>query len=161
MIARLSFSQPSHLLSIAEDLAGYRGSANLRQTAMRRAVSNAYYAVFHALCGVCADGLVGRGKPDLMRTVYRSIDHGPVKRSLLSAAALSTFPDIVKIADLFASLQQHRHAADYEPLMPLFNRSQTLAIIEEARRAVVLIEQLDAEARLRLSILLVVSKRAQ
>ena len=100
------------LLAIADDLAQYRGTANLKQMAMRRAISNAYYAVFHAICGVCADSLVNRSKPDLTQAIYRSIDHGPVKRLLLSAAAREIAPDMRKIGDLFAALQQQRHRAD-------------------------------------------------
>jgi hypothetical protein len=49
--------------------------------------------------------------------------------------------------------------ADYGPPGILFSRNDALANIQQAREAVDLIEALDAEARTRLAILLIVSRR--
>ncbi len=66
------------LLSLAEDLQ----SQDVRSAVFRRrAVSTAYYAVFHALARLCADELIGkngRSSRDYER-VYRALDHGPLK----------------------------------------------------------------------------------
>ncbi len=39
-----------------------------KQADLRRAISTAYYAVFHALCRMCADSLTGKGKKTRLRT---------------------------------------------------------------------------------------------
>ncbi len=49
------------LLDVAEALAEQRGRRNLQKAAMRRAVSSAYYAVFHGLCFVCTRALACGG----------------------------------------------------------------------------------------------------
>lgn len=42
------------LLEVSTSLAKTRDRTNLRKAAMRRGVSSSYYAVFRALCFVCA-----------------------------------------------------------------------------------------------------------
>lgn len=56
---------PRHLIRIARQLAsgvvsGSRGRP--RQAELRRAMSAAYYALFHALAYCCADRLAGSGR---------------------------------------------------------------------------------------------------
>ncbi len=48
-MARLPNRIVYEFLEVAEVLAQQKGSANLQQAAMRRAISTAYYALFHAL----------------------------------------------------------------------------------------------------------------
>ncbi len=53
-----------------------------RQADLKRAISTAYYALFHAIARDAADLLVGTGKdrPDkAWKQVYRALDHGPAK----------------------------------------------------------------------------------
>ena len=78
-----------HLLAIAESLAsGSVGSqrGRPRQADLRRAISTAYYALFHTLAGNCANLLVG-GRASTRtrqawRQLYRALDHGQVKRRM-------------------------------------------------------------------------------
>lgn len=85
---------------------------------VRRAISNAYYALFHALATSNADVLIGRPHDTMTAVawtrVYRAIEHGAAKNQLrqhrqeLSTAAQA-------FADTFIGLQDLRHSADYDP----------------------------------------------
>jgi hypothetical protein len=94
----------------------------------RRAVSAAYYAVFHLISAAAVDqacpstptGLWGRGQ--------RALDHGAMKRSMASFLTVesvkrlstdiqvsSTFSqDLAEVAQGFADLQDARYLADYD-----------------------------------------------
>lgn len=68
------------LLDLAEHLAQLEPTRP-KQASLRRAVSTAYYALFHALAGLCADELIGWDKPwSVFTPIYRSLDHGAVKK---------------------------------------------------------------------------------
>ena len=71
-----------------------------RQIDLRRAISAAYYAVFHSFCQNCADTLVGtskRKRPNrAWQQVYRGLDHGAA-RSACEAARNIGFPQQIKI----------------------------------------------------------------
>ncbi|MEH3145538.1 MAG: hypothetical protein PGN34_09335 [Methylobacterium frigidaeris] len=148
------------LIEIAESLANQQGRPLLRQTALRRAVSSAYYAVFHAVCAVCADELVGRSKVALSEPIYRSIDHGLARKRLNGPAVRPIDPSLPRVGVIFAELQEQRHAADYSPPQPLFSRTRALALIDQAREAVRLIEALETGQRQQLAILLIGRQRA-
>lgn len=86
----------------------------------RRAVSTAYYAMFHCLARVCADQLArSRGtplRPATRQTVYRALQHGRAKRQCLNERVISAYPAAIRaFADGFAELQRRRHRADYNP----------------------------------------------
>ena len=68
---------PEHLLAQARVLTAAPSAGPPRQVDVRRAISAAYYAVFHAILTAAADEFVGVGqrvKPNYA-LVYRSIDH--------------------------------------------------------------------------------------
>lgn len=88
---------------------------------LRRAISTAYYAVFHALAKVCADCLVGTDETIRPKKawveVYRGLDHGTSKNACEQARNIG-FPDEVKeFAAAFRRLQEARHLCDYDPLV--------------------------------------------
>ena len=147
------------LLEIAEGLAGQDGRPSLRQAGLRRAVSTAYYALFHALCTVCADGLVRWSRTDLVAKTYRSLDHGLARRKLAALAAKADKGAVVRrIGVVFGDLQDSRNDADYERPMVLFSRSEAMVLIGQAREAVELLAALDEDARRRLAVELLVAK---
>ena len=84
---------------------------------VRRAASNTYYALFHALAESNASVLIGAPNDPLTASawsrVYRGLDHATVRRELqrhrqeFSAPARS-------FADWFADMQEVRHSADYD-----------------------------------------------
>jgi len=92
-----------------------------RQANNRRAVSTAYYAVFHELCSQIADTFVGGTGADrsekAWQQAYRAVDHGSAAQRCKEAKAQGHgFPaGIVSYAKEFAVLQEERHKADYAP----------------------------------------------
>lgn len=111
--------RPDDLLSVADDLISTR-SRKPRQSNLRRAVSTAYYAMFHCLARCCADTLVGSRSADrsrpAWRQVYRALEHGFAKNSCRNQTIIKRFPkDIEDFANTFVSLQEKRHLADYDP----------------------------------------------
>ncbi len=49
------------------------------QANLRRAVSTAYYAVFHCLADAAANLFVGRSRGSAWPRVYRALEHGKAK----------------------------------------------------------------------------------
>ena len=89
------------------------------QAEIRRSISSAYYAVFHALARTCANSLIGRNpsqRPNKAWVeVYRGLNHGTCRQACEQANAVA-FPDCIKeFADAFHQLQEYRHKADYDP----------------------------------------------
>ncbi|GJD42699.1 hypothetical protein AFCDBAGC_0538 [Methylobacterium cerastii] len=148
------------LIATAELLAASPGQPTFRQACMRRAVSGAYDAVFHAPCATFSDALVGWSKASILAPIYRSLDHGPVLKKLRSREARQIDERIERVAFLFGSLQEQRHAADYAPPSPLFSRTQTLTLVADAQEAVSLSSGLEAPKRLQLAILPIARQRA-
>lgn len=112
---------------------------------LRRATSNAYYAMFHTLARTAANLLVGgqnaarsRGA---WRQVYRGFDHHQAKiacsfKNKQSRAVLKLFPNSIQdFADAFVTLQEKRHSADYDPYAK-FTKSDAKSDIALARQAI-------------------------
>jgi hypothetical protein len=134
------------LLDIASQLAQLE-KGKPRQTSLRRAVSSAYYALFHALAGLCADKLVGFSKPwDVYVPIYRSLDHGRAK-DVFKRISSHRGPGVAIIGQTFILLQERRHTADYDPFPFPFGRAETLDLIDQSRQAIVQISKLADEDR--------------
>lgn len=115
------------------------GANKPRQIDLRRAVSTAYYAVFHSFCRNCADTLVGTSKRKRPNRawlhLYRGVDHGFAK-SACEAARNVDFPQQIKdCADAFVELQKQRHDCDYDPNIRV-TRLEALAAVKRAKDAV-------------------------
>lgn len=109
------------------------------QVQLRRALSTAYYALFHALARNCADMLIGTTKKSRSDAawleVYRSLGHGTAK-SACEDGRINKFPsDIHDFAVVFAELQSIRHAADYDP-SARFRKTAVRASIDRAKIAI-------------------------
>lgn len=159
-MARSRNTLAADLLEIADTLAAQKGRQTLRKAAIRRAVSSAYYAVFHELCYVCADQLgVWTKGDDLREPVYRLLDHGIARSRLTGKEAAAIAPDILRIGTLFKDLQEARHGADYKSSAMAVSQDWALSQIAEARQIIELIETLTPDDRLKLAILLVTKAR--
>jgi hypothetical protein len=135
------------LLDIASHLAQL-DKGKPRQTSLRRAVSSAYYALFHALARLCADELVGFSKPwGVHAPIYRSLDHGRAK-DVFKRISSHRGSGVAIIGQIFILLQERRHAADYDPSPFPFGRAETLDLIEQSRQAIEQISKLPDEDRL-------------
>ena len=84
---------------------------------VRRAVSNIYYALFHALAESNASALIGPPGDALTAAawsrVYRGLDHATARRELLRHRQEFSI-QARDFADAFADMQQLRHEADYD-----------------------------------------------
>ncbi len=111
--------QPRDFIATARDLAG-TNRRRPRQTNLRRAVSTAYYALFHCLTACCADTLAGRAgagsSAEAWRQAYRALNHGPAGSRCKEAVAERNFPPgILDFAMLFTAMKRERERADYDP----------------------------------------------
>ncbi|MCU0912356.1 MAG: hypothetical protein MUE98_13765 [Rhodobacteraceae bacterium] len=138
--------RPEALLRTARRLATPANRGRPLQSDLRRAVSTAYYAVFHALAAECADQTIGRlNRIKIKRAwaqAYRALDHGRVKAVCASSnsrvkGAYRRFPDAIRaFGDTFVALQTKRHAADYDPLSAPLSTTEVIAEIGTAERAI-------------------------
>lgn len=118
-----------------------------KQANLRRAISTAYYALFHLLVREATSALVT--DPGLRKLVPRAFDHGDMKRACQPFAAghlpdhyravAGTTPPVVPddlrtVAEAFSEPQQTRHEADYN-VAGTFNRPDSLALVRQARDA--------------------------
>lgn len=120
-----------------------------RHVDLRRAVSDAYYALFHALAQCCADELVGatrRNRDEWVR-VYRAIQHGQAKQQMQMVGKQPRDPKIKAFAMTFERFQELRHAADYDPRPPKYNRESALALVDEAEAAIRGLQDVSVEER--------------
>lgn len=153
-------SMVDRLLAAAQELLDRRSrSAAYR----RRAVSTAYYAVFHALAKSCATTLLpnARRGTDEYNRVYRALDHGPL-RNAFDRSPIKDHPSLKKIGPIVIRLQNERHRADYTPPESgLFPSSEVQDLIDQARFVVNEIEALDEVGRQLLATCLLFRDRKQ
>lgn len=135
------------LLRLAGTLAAESGGRP-RWVSRSRAVSTAYYALFHALAEGCARELIGAWRPwEPFRHVYRSLDHAQARRVLNLVQRDAAFGvDARRLAEAFLDLQGQRHSADYDPgyrVSPV----EMADILVQAERATELVFQLSRSER--------------
>jgi hypothetical protein len=148
------------LLAVAYDLSRRTGRRP-REVFMRRAVSTAYYAMFHALARLCADQLVGgiHAKTAAWARVYRSLDHKPAQTVLRSVEAAGLASQIVAFGEAFAQLQERRYQADYDPAPFRYYFKETAALINLAETAIQGLNSLGVDERRALATLLLFKQR--
>jgi hypothetical protein len=162
-----------HLLDQAERLIAPPGGGAPRQADLRRAISNAYYAIFHAIATQAADELVGgrhRATPQYA-LVYRSIDHTSLRRFCddltkqnLPAKYIKYVPrggfgpDLSALATAVVDLQEKRHLADYDPLFRVKMSDAALAVAT-SRTALASLGNVSRAARKAFLLLIVFSPR--
>lgn len=144
----MSVLKPDDLFDQAERL--LQPTAGLpRQADVRRAISAAYYGVFHHVLTAAADLHVqGNPKPSKRYTLlYRSIDHAALRRLCEEAKKQTPSakyrkyvekglgPNIQAFASAFLDLQEKRHEADYDPLARM-KISDARVAIATARSAI-------------------------
>ncbi|HZL29219.1 MAG TPA: hypothetical protein VFC39_22025 [Acidobacteriaceae bacterium] len=139
-------------MALADDLLAQAGTlATLddgipSQANLRRAISSAYYALFHLFIAEAVDRLLPAEPPGLRERASRAFSHGEMKQVCIRFLAkrivedfapllrVSTSPELLFIARTFVNLQEQRHLADYDVGIFLL-RAETLLSIDKARRA--------------------------
>ena len=150
-------SYPDKLVAHARHLLG-RNRTKPQQVDLRRAVSAAYYAVFHALTQQAAARAVGSTAAVAFATaVARSFEHSGMRsaaddmakqnpsaktRPLLDGVALSS--DIRTICQRFSNLQVLRHRADYD-LSSTFNKADAVQAVDDADDTLKRVDQLKRD----------------
>ena len=133
---------PEDLIRIARGLAGGAIGGNIgrpRQAELRRAVSAAYYALFHALARCCADTLVGATPASRSQTAwtqtYRALEHGYAKNQCVRPAMGRFPPEIQAFGRAFSEMQRNRTIADYATESDL-TRAETIRLIDWTEQAI-------------------------
>ncbi|HKM61024.1 MAG TPA: hypothetical protein VJY39_00910 [Acidisphaera sp.] len=163
---------PDHFFDQAEKLASSPLTGTVRQVDLRRAISSAYYGLFHFVLTAAADEFVGvtrrsRGQYTLL---YRSIDHRTLKDLCIDVAKqnpprryASYVPsgfdaNVLAFADAAVELQERRHIADYDP-QPRFRTADAKLAVEMARSAIERFKRAKREHRRDFLILLLCPPR--
>ena len=129
------------------------------QANLRRAVSTAYYALFHCLAACAANSLVGRARDAAWHQTYRALDHGKARVACEDKPALAAFPlDVRRFADVFAALQKARQRADYA-LEGRYEKADVQATIDRVEDAIAAFEQVDARHRRAFAVHLLFKRR--
>lgn len=125
------------------------GQGRPKQSFLRRAVSTAYYALFHYLCWQTACHLLPEGTIELRLRLVRSIDHASIRRVCEWIANPAGAPEhvramvdllaettgILNVALAFPDLLQARHQADYNHLGG-FSKPAATQLIDDAEAAI-------------------------
>jgi hypothetical protein len=131
---------PEDLIQHAIFLSELNMSDEPKQADLRRAVSAAYYGLFHLLTTEAARNWKHEHQRDLFTRMF---DHGRMKtcsarvssRALpVDPAEISTAADLKIVADSFVKLQQARHTADYDNSR-IWSRTQVWEMIVLAEDA--------------------------
>ena len=137
---------PDHLFDQADHLTSGVPS---RPTDLRRAISNAYYGLFHFAITAAADMVLGAANQATARyaLVYRSVDHAhpratnPQKVALVLVGGFGSIADFARIT---LNLYELRILADYDPSR-LFTPNEARLAVSDAREAIKWFQQGTAE----------------
>jgi len=154
---------PRELIALARELLG--DDRPVTNSHFRRAVSTAYYVLFHLILGTAAKRFIGSDRRlGAYAVFYRGFKHGDMRQACVELAKPILSPGLqrqlgrIRMSDAtrefaksFSSIQEQRHAADYDPDR-LFVRSDVRSLVEATERtmefflAIELVEQADVLA---------------
>ena len=117
-----------------------------KQASLRRAISAAYYSLFHLLIDDGARRITAN--PSLQPYVARSFQHTAVKDAANKVIAqsmktppwpaplftASIEPELIRVCNTFVDLQSLRHSADYNTAIS-FKRAEVIVAISRAQAA--------------------------
>jgi hypothetical protein len=142
---------PDGLILAARTLAGHNPTGRPRNALLRRAVSSAYYALFHEILRQTVDHLLPGAPVQARHALTRSFTHAQLEtacgwiaqrdsreppkkvRPLVDALRTSS---LVVVADVFCDLQSARNAADYNHLHDQIAKVTVDTSIAEAESAI-------------------------
>jgi uncharacterized protein (UPF0332 family) len=136
---------------------GKRERKKPKQASLRRAVSSAYYALFHLLTSEGANALAQNKPEGLTLTIQRAFNHGDMKtvcnnfvaghvaiiknqrpgtppRATRDMITLPLDQRLFDVIQAFIDLQEYRHQADYD-LNKQWSRLEVLTHIETVKQA--------------------------
>jgi uncharacterized protein (UPF0332 family) len=122
-----------------------------RQADLRRAISTAYYALFHGLAETAADRLIGSTsevhRTPAWRRVYRALNHSEAKKACVRSGQSNSSGDLLIFTTTFPDLQDLRHQADYDPNVR-FQHSFVVAQVDEAEEALAALQRVGKAEQL-------------
>ena len=141
--------EPEWLLRLAREIAGEgAGPGQPRTTNLRRATSDAYYALFHAIALAVANETLPNASATEQHALSRYVSHTAVQKAsrwVSGAPAPLHLEAIVNrlrasqalsaVASAFETLHEQREPADYDHDAD-FTRHGTLAQVRHAQQAV-------------------------
>ncbi len=153
---------PEHLIELAGQILQV-GAGYPRQVTINRAISTAYYALFHALAGECVARTVGSPRSarywEIVTPVHRSIEHASAKRVFERAVRDRTSSaELRRLGEAFIALQSARHSADYDPGCR-YSRQDALDFTIQARLSIEALRSMPKEDRLLLAVQLITKPR--
>ena len=140
---------PTALIDSADHAINNAPPNSASREAIHRAISTAYYAVFHAICAINADARHGvPTNPTAAQAwthTYRQMRHGSATKRL-SQYLFSLTQDARLLANGFINLKTARETADYDP-----NRVMTVgdanSWIGQARAALIAMQAMTVADR--------------
>ena len=140
---------------------------------LRRAVSTAYYAVFHHLLAIAALRFAGAGheRRPIYALIYRGFNHSRMK-TVCKSLNMKRLPETLQkqlgvasvdqatqsFASSFIALQEARHLADHDPSAP-FAASDILQLVRLAAYAIATFDGLESKSRADILALMLVNPR--
>jgi hypothetical protein len=124
----LSFSKAliTHALNLAVMKHSGPKQEEMRSVSERRAVSAAYYALFHHISGSAVDLIAPNVQSETNHRIQRWFEHAEMKKvcgrflsakldkPLLDLIGDTASSDLRNVAQSFITLQEARHSADYD-----------------------------------------------
>ena len=109
-----------NLIQAARDLVESASPDDPHNSHFRRAISTAYYALFHCLAESSANLLAGEDPANrsnrAWRQTYRALNHGAVKNRRNRREFKTEFPQETQdFAKVFVEICDKRNRADYDP----------------------------------------------
>ena len=129
-----------NLIQAAKDLVESADADDPHNSHYRRAVSTAYYALFHCLAESSANLLAGEDPANrssrAWRQTYRALNHGAVRNRRNRREFKTEFPqEIQDFAKVFVESQARRNRADYDPTES-FSKLGAQSAIDDAEGAI-------------------------
>jgi len=173
-VAKRVAIDPMKLVEAAEDFAKQKGGKGRpRPIWLRRAVSTAYYGLYHGLTRATAEHLLPNGSDEDQLKICRLFRHNGVKgvcAKIASREGAKSSPyldpisqslqgtPLFDVAMVFCDLQEARHKADYDHL-ETFSKQATLGLVADAKKALKTLETAEPEHREAFLALLAMSLR--
>jgi hypothetical protein len=158
---------PDELLLQADHLVARIGAT---ETDVRRAISAAYYAVFHFCLRAAADMVSGAATRSTPRytVIYRSVDHkalrglcgqlAQTRPQNIAVVPSSGFGNLPGFARVTANLGEQRNLADYDTSRS-FTAGEARLAISEARQAILWFNSCNDEQQKAFLIMLLFRQR--
>lgn len=144
------------LIALALELAE-RDDGPPREVSIRKAISTAYYALFHALLETFADQVAGREarQEEAYASIYRFPEHGALLKRLFDVDD----HEVRTIGATLKTLQELRMKADYDPAPFGMGKSEAKERVQHAETAALAVRALGPKQRLAVTVAVLSSKR--